>query len=169
MPAYRVPYQPLLFDIGIPVRKLIVPRRQLEKRLDDLRLLKLELEESNERKRQTIKDMAVRLEEVNSVLYRKSDVHKQLYITQQKNQKARRRMKELGSRIEQVQNDYTKLERVVEKFRPDMQCAKCKQTKKIECFAKDVTKLLGRESRCRICLREKTQRWRRAKKLFTPA
>lgn len=153
----------------MPARKVVIPRRHLEKRLDDLRQLKLELEASNERKTQIIKDMVVRLEKVNSVLYRKGDVHKELYLAQQDNQKARRRMKELGARMEQVYNDYAKLERTVEKFRPEMRCAKCKQTKSIECFAKDVTKLLGRESRCRLCLREKTQNWRKAKKLFTPS
>lgn len=172
MQAYSVPQygcrQPLLFDTGIPVRKPTVTVRQLLKRLDDLRKVKLEAEERIERQQQHIKDLCVRLEEVNSVLYRKGDVHKKLYETQQTIHRYKQRMKELGAAYEEVANDYSKLRDASWKIKESQRCIKCGKVRNYQAFPRDPDKPLGRDNRCNICQREKTAKWReglRAKKL----
>lgn len=182
MPAYRVPQhgshrphiihadseQPLLFDVGICARKPTVTVAQLEKRLNDVRKVKLEAEELAENRKETIKDLCARLEEVNSILYRQGDVHKMLYQSQQQVHRYRLRMKELGQVIVEAHNDYDRLRKEAWAIKEKMRCRKCKEVKHYKTFPRDPDKLLGRDSRCNVCQREKTSKWReglKAKKL----
>jgi len=157
--------QPTLFDTGEAPPPTPRPTyHQLEERLNNLRQVKCEVEEDNDFLRKRRRYLKKKVNTLNEILYKGGDVHKALYKAQQFGNRAMIRIKELTSRITEVQNDYKKLEDVVKRFRPELKCAKCGMVKKIECFAKDVTKFLGRENRCRLCIREKTQLWR-AKKL----
>lgn len=142
-------------------------RRDLEKRLDNLRQVKLELEESNDRRRQIIKDLTVRLENVNQAMYSKEVCYKQLFKSEEQVKRAKLRMKELGQRMVQVIGDNDRIQNTVDKFRDEYKCkGPCGKVKSYKCFARDPGSITGREARCNICQREKTAKWRAAKKFI---
>lgn len=165
MSLYAVPIQPMLFDVGTPAEKIIIPRRELERRLEALRRLKLDLEKSVDDKRKTIRELKDDLESVSKVLNKESDVHRMLLKKTQECRRARLRIKELCAKVDQVYADRKILQNTVDKFRDQLFCIKCEQTKSYKCFPRNVKKLIGRDNRCNICQREKTIQWRAAKKV----
>lgn len=144
-------------------------RRELEQRLANLRQVKLELEESNTRRRQIIKHLTKRLETVNQAMYSKELAHKMLFKSEEALSRAKLRMKELGGRICEVIADNDRIQNTVDKFRDEYKCkGPCGKVRSYKAFARDPGSITGRESRCNVCQREKTAKWRAAKKVNLP-
>ena len=172
MEAYAVPHQQdavqlTLFDVGDPTATRKRPTAaQLERRLAALLKVKLEIEEQNDARLRAIKYYKEELEKVNTVLYRQGGVHKELYQSRQQNNRLRLRMKELVARMKQVNSDYNRMQNTVDKLRTEYKCVKCGEVRHYKAFAKDPSKITGREQRCNLCQRAKTESWRAAKKLL---
>ena len=171
MEAYAVPQhdavQLTLFDVGDPTATNKRPTAaQLERRLAALLQVKLEIEEQNDSRLLAIKYYKEELEKANNVLYRKGGVHKELYQSRQQNNRLRLRMKELIARMKQITDDHSRMQNTVDKLRTEYKCIKCGEVRHYKAFAKDPSKITGREQRCNLCQRAKTESWRAAKKLL---
>ncbi len=157
--------QPTLFGLHLSQPKITTTRFDLEKRLTTLRELKLELEEKDNRKKKVIKKLCRRINKLRHVIRNKHLFGKQLDESLHINEMMKNRMRELGERIKEKQNDCHRLQKIIDKFKTEKRCQICKEVKRVELFPKDPDRMFGRDDRCNMCQREKAVRYRAQKRI----